>query len=205
MKARIFSTFLIIILFFSGCVVFSFYPLYTEKDLFENDLLTGTWVDDDQTEWMFEHPLKNKNKPESADKTSYKLTLQYKEFENSGDSSFDVKVVKLDNNYFLNFYLNEYYDGEFFDFAQFSVIPVHTFAKVEFEDDVVKIKWFAQDWLRNLSEQNKIRIHYEKNDDYILLTAKPKELQKFVTKYVNSDERFFEGGIADTEIVLERK
>ena len=34
---------------------------------------------------------------------------------------------------------------------------------------------------------------HEKNDDFILLTAKPDELQKFVTKYVNSEEAFKDG------------
>ena len=52
-----------------------------------------------------------------------------------------------------------------------------------------------------LIKENKIRIHHEETDDIILLTAKPKELQKFVTKYVNSVEAF-DGGM---EAVLIRK
>jgi hypothetical protein len=52
-----------------------------------------------------------------------------------------------------------------------------------------------------LIEENKIRIHHEENDDFTLLTAKPKELQKFVTKFVNSEEAFKNG----LEVVLQRK
>ncbi|NQU84161.1 MAG: hypothetical protein HQ541_00200 [Mariniphaga sp.] len=199
MKARIFSILLIITLFFSGCVVFSFYPLYTEKDLFENDLLLGEWNDDDETIWEFKHPLSDKNDPESADKTSYTLTFHNEDSDKPEYATFDVKIIKLNNYYFLDFYLNEYWESDDFDLAQFHLVPVHTFAKVEFKDDEIKINWFDQDWLEKLIKQNKIRIHHEKNDDFILLTAKPQELQKFVTKYVNSDEAF-ENGL-DVELV----
>jgi hypothetical protein len=67
-----------IALFFSGCVVYSFYPLYTEKDLFPNTLLLGEWLDEDGTEWKFEYAYKGKKVPENMDSTSYILTQKYK-------------------------------------------------------------------------------------------------------------------------------
>jgi len=200
MKVRIFSILFVIALFFSGCVVFSFYPLYTEKDLFENDLLTGAWIDDDETIWNFEHPLRDKKDPDSSDKTSYRLKLNYKDSEQDENAVFDVRVIKLEGHYFLDFYLEEYGDDDT-GLAEFHLIPVHTFAKVEFSDNKVFINWFDQDWLEKLIKQNKIRIHHENNGDFILLTAKPEELQKFVTKYVNSDEAF-ENGL---DVVLVRE
>ncbi|MBN1822040.1 MAG: hypothetical protein JXR31_16490 [Prolixibacteraceae bacterium] len=191
-KAKVFSILLILTIFFSGCVVFSFYPLYTEDDLFENDLLTGTWVDDEETVWTFTHPLKDKNNPDSEDKTSYKLIQKYKDSDKGEGSEFKVVVIKLDENYFIDFYLVEYGNDDP-ALAEFHLIPVHTFAKAGFENGKININWFDQDWLEKLIKQNKIRIHHEKNDDFILLTAKPQELQKFVTKYVNSEEAFEDG------------
>lgn len=39
-------------------------------------------------------------------------------------------------------------------------------------------------------EEEKIRIKHEKNNTNILLTAQPKELQKFVAKYANDKNAF---------------
>ena len=53
---------LVIALGLSGCVVYSFYPLYSEKDLFANDYLLGNYYSfEDSTSWDFTY-LKKKIK-----------------------------------------------------------------------------------------------------------------------------------------------
>lgn len=199
MKARNFSLVIIITLFFSGCVVYSFYPLYTEKDLFPNDILTGEWLQEDEdTHWKFKHPYEGKKELGMLDSTSYFLVVQDKD---SLISKFNVHVVKLGGHYFLDFYLDEFPPGENLDLAAFHIVPVHTFAKLTVKGDELIINWFDQDWLGELIRENKIRIHHEENEEFILLTAKPRELQKFVAKYVNSEEAFEDG----LEAVLTRK
>jgi len=198
MKARNFSIILIIALFFSGCVVYSFYPLYTEKDLFPNDILTGNWIDDEGAEWNFEHAYFGKKVLENIDSTSYVLYLKDKD---ERESEFNIHIIKLGGHYFLDFYLEEFSDDDNLDLEDFHIILVHTFAKLTVTENQLQINWFDQDWLEDLIEENKIRIHHENNGDYILLTAKPKELQKFVEKYVNSEEAFKDG----MEAILTRK
>ena len=201
MKARKWIFIAFITFFFSGCVVYSFYPLYTEDDLFANDILTGKWIDDEGTEWFFEHAYFGKKAPENIDSTSYVLKLKTKDETHFFAKEFSVHVVKLGGTYFLDFYLEEFLDDDELELASFHIIPVHTFAKLTFTDDELQINWFDQDWLEDLIEKNRIRIHHENNGDFILLTAKPAELQKFVTKYVNSEEAFEDG----MEAVLTRK
>ena len=198
MKARNIIILLITTLFFSGCVVYSFYPLYTEKDLFANEILTGEWTDDDETQWNFEHSYIGKKVLENIDSTSYVLNLVDKD---SLKSEFNVHIIQLGGNYFLDFYLEDFLGDDNLDLASFHIIPVHTFAKLTVTNNQLKINWFDQGWLEDLIKENKIRIHHEKNDDYILLTAKPGELQKFVTKYINSEEAYKEG----MEAILTRK
>ncbi len=198
MKARNIIIILISSLFFTGCVVYSFYPLYTEKDLFANEILTGEWIDDDGSQWNFEHTYNGEKLPENIDSTSYILNLVDKD---SLKSEFSVHIIKLGGDYFLDFYLEDFLGDNNLNLASFHIIPVHTFAKLTVTNNQLQINWFDQDWLEGLIKENKIRIHHEKNDDYILLTAKPCELQKFVTKYVNSKEAFKEG----MEAVLTRK
>lgn len=209
MKTRNLLIVALFTLFLSSCVVYSFYPLYTEKDLFPNDILTGVWFEDDDhevkftdgdDEWIFKHPFVGPKEKGVIDSTSYVLTLKSHENNKEIESEFNVHVIELGGHLFLDFYLEEY-GGDEVTLATFHIVPVHTFAKLTVEEDRLIINWYDQDWLEDLIKENKIRIHHENNDDYILLTAKPKELQKFVTKYVNSEEAFEDG----LEVVLHRK
>jgi len=190
MKTRNIFFILLVALFFSGCVVYSFYPLYTEKDLFPNDLLSGNWVDNDSAEWKFEHAYIGKEIPENIDSTSYVLIVKDK---NDRESKFSVHIIKLGGHYFLDFYLEDFLDNDELNLSSFHIVPVHTFAKVLVSKNQLQINWYDQDWLEKLIKENKIRIRHEYNGDYILLTASSKELQKFVTKYVNSEEAFKDG------------
>ncbi len=197
-------------LFLSGCVVYSFYPLYTQKDLFTNDILTGEWFEEDDqevkfsdgdSEWFFEHPFVGKKENGVIDSTSYVLTLKTIEEGKEIVSQFRVHIIELGGAYFLDFYLEDFLGNEELTLASFHIVPVHTFAKLTVKPDQLIINWFNPDWMEKLIKENKIRIHHENNGDYILLTAKPNELQKFVAKYVNSEEAFDDG----LEVVLHRK
>lgn len=193
MKFRNVIFLLVLALGFSGCFVFSFYPLYTEKDLFPNDLLLGEWVASDSAHWHFEHlPVSDKKNKGKVDSTGYLLTIKEKDMPEPFNASFQVKIIQLKGHYFLDFYLDEYKykDPDIFDLH---MLPVHTFAKVVIDDNQVSINWFDQEWLSDLIKDNKIRIHHEDNGEHILLTAKPRELQKFVIKYVNSEDAFKDG------------
>ena len=199
MKTRKLFFIAFVALFFSGCVVFSFYPLYTEKDLFSNTLLLGKWLDEEGSEWNFKYAYKGKKVPENVDSTSYILTQKYKDEELQDSSKFSVHVIRLGANYFLDFYMEDYMNDDLL-LKNFHIIPVHTFAKLTVEENSLEIHWFDQAWLEELLKKNRIRIHHENNGDFILLTAKPAELQKFVLKYAD-DEQAFKNGL---EAVLTR-
>ncbi|WP_163325923.1 hypothetical protein [Draconibacterium mangrovi] len=210
MKTRNVLLIAIITLLLSGCVVYSFYPLYTESDLFENDLLLGEWFEDDDNDvvfsgsddsWNFTHPFVGDIKDSIRDKKRYVLSLTSTENGIVKESKFAVHVIKLADEYFLDFYIEDYGDDDNITLADLHLVPVHTFTKLSVSDDKLEIRWFDPEWLEDLIKENKIRIHHEDNSDYILLTAKPKELQKFVSKYVDSEEAFEDG----LEVELFRK
>lgn len=193
MKSKSLLLITLILVFLSGCVVFSFYPLYTEEDLFPNDLLVGEWVDSDSAIWKFDFNYHGKPLPENRDSTSFILKIKEKEDLDFGEQAFLIHIIKLEGIYFLDFYLEEYLDDDNLTIFDLHVVPVHSFAKLELNDGQAKLNWFSPDWLEDLIKQNRIRIHHENNGEHILLTAKPRELQKFVIKYVNSDEAFEDG------------
>lgn len=202
MKTRKFTGVAILMLFLSGCVVYSFYPLYTQEDLFANDILTGNWMEaDDETIsveeadgiWTFEHPYIDRSKSDERDSLSYVLNLKTKQGDSYEEAVFDVHLIKLGGTYFLDFYLHDFLENDDLTLGDFHVVPVHTFAKLTVTEDGLFINWFDPEWLEELVRRNKIRIHHEDNGDFILLTAKTGELQKFVSKYVNSKDAFEEG------------
>lgn len=209
MKTRNLLIFAILTLFVSSCVVFSFYPLYTSDDLFENDLLLGEWVEDDYHDsaststdiWKFEHPFIGAKENGVRNKKSYILTLKSTDDGEVKTREFSVHIIKIADTYFLDFYTEDHMDPQDISLWSLHMVPVHTFAKLTVEEDKLAIQWFDPDWLEKLIKENRIRIHHEDNGDFILLTAKPKELQKFVKKYVDAKDAFDDG----LEVELFRK
>lgn len=192
MKAKKLLAALTLAVFFSGCVVFSFYPIYTEDDLFPNDILTGVWTDEDEkVSWTFEHPYNGEKIPENLDKKRYQLNAIDEE---GKESEYAVHIIKLGEHLIADFFLTDFDGFDELNLAMFHIVPVHTFAKLTVKEDTIMFNWFDPEWLQDLIDKNKIRIHHENNGDYILLTARPRELQKFVEKYIE-DEAAFEDGL----------
>jgi len=162
------------LLFLSGCIP-SIHPLYTEEDIVFKPELLGSWNEGD-AKWVFEQRGEN----------AYLLKYYEKEnffIETSTYSDFDVTLVKLGDEYYLDFYPGENDQLDFSSLLISTLLPVHIFAKVDFVDEGVEISFFDLDWLEELLNENRIRIAHEKTSEYFVLTASTEELQKFVTKY----------------------
>lgn len=183
----------LLVLFLSGCMVFSFYPLYTEEDLFPNDLLVGEWLDTDSTTWKFDFNYFGKPVLENRDSTAFVLRMKEKGSQEFSNQKFMVHIIELGGHYFLDFYMEEYLKDDDPTFWDLHLLPVHTFAKLELDGDEAKISWFSSDWLEKLIEQNRTHIQHENNGYHILLTAKVQELQEFVVRYVNAPDTFDDG------------
>ena len=164
--------------------------------MFENDILTGKWIDEDSLVWNFTHPVIKSNNSEITNKKTYNLNLTDYDFKNTG---YNVNLFKLDNTIFLDFYVekieNQTSAPSKSDVTWWSLhlLPVHTIAKLNIEGDTLKISWFDIAWLEDQLKEKKIKIRHEKNGENILLTAKTKDLQKMISKYAESEEAFKDG------------
>jgi hypothetical protein len=196
----------------SGCTVLSFYPLYTDDVLIRNDKIIGKWEtieggfgSSDTLVWeiIFNDKkwIKKHNNPfdrgsrEEPNKFAYSLFL-YNAANPERKTEFQMHIVELDGKSYIDFF-PEQWDADN-TILGFHLMGVHTFAKVNIENDSIVINWFDSEWFANKLENNKIHIKHEKNSANILLTAKPKELQKFVSKY-SADEDAFD---ADFQYIL---
>lgn len=197
MKTRIFI-YLLIAVMISSCGVVSLHPLFTKETLiFRNDML-GEWIDknSERSEWKFE---------KDNDKESPGYLMTYSGEKALSDEleiyQYDVHLVKLDQYYFLDFerVLSEEEESNYFSNIA-PLLPAHSFAKIEFKDNEMKLYFFDAENLEKLLEQQKIRIKHERlKDDTFVLTASSEELQKFVVKYANQAEAF------EDATVLKRK
>lgn len=182
----------IFILFLSGCIP-SIHKLYHEKDLLFKSELLGNW-EDDNSDWIFEA---------NAEQNGYMLTYIEDRtiFADSGTrSEFDVHLVKLGGSYFIDLYPGDNDHLELGFLLTVTLFPVHIFAKVEFLDQKVLIRFFDPGWLEDLLEEGRIQIAHEDIEDGFVLSASTDELQKFVTKYANTDEAFL-----DAEVLRKKK
>ena len=190
--------------FIYGCTVLSFYPLYTEDVLIRNDKIIGKWEQiedqDDTLVWEIVFRSQKEKEPnahsdndskEEPNEFAYSLFLYYPD-KPEIKSEFQLHLVELDGISYIDFFPEQWQSAD--PFLDFHLIGVHTYAKVDIENDSIVVKWFDSDWFENRLKENKIRIKHEANSANILLTAKPKELQKFVSKYA-TDKAAFDDGI----------
>lgn len=97
-------------------------------------------------------------------------------------------VVSIGKDYFLDLYpMPDFSDAAFGE----NLFPVHTFMKMDITQGKLNLTMFDLDKLNNLFDSNLIRLRHENVDGSILITAQPKEIQKFLEKY-SDDESVYE-------------
>lgn len=180
----ILSTFL----FLSGCGIFSLHPLYHNKDLIVKTELIGTWQLENKSEMLIIDTLKDKK---------YEFVIMDKD----DTVGFQMGLIQLDNQYFIDLFPLE--DGTIFSDEKYdglnnlfrNYIPAHSFMKIDFTQDQITLTEFDNKRLIDLFEKNQVRLAHEQpgeDDDYIVITAKTGDIQKFITRYAKDELAFIE-------------
>jgi hypothetical protein len=117
---------------------------------------------------------------EEYDEKHYRMTV----VEGLDEEVFDAVLVEIEKKYYLDLYPGE--NGCDDD----NFIPVHTFMRIDLNDDKLIIKQFDMEKMVDLFESNRIRLRHENVKDYILITAQPKEIQKFLSAYAEQEDVF---------------
>lgn len=115
---------------------------------------------------------------------SYKMTV----VDDDERFVYLTHVVKIGKYYFLDLYpLPEYSSAGFGE----NLFPVHTFMKMDVTSEKLDLTLFDLEKLSDLFKSNLVRLRHENVDGTILITAQPKEIQKFLERY-SDDESVFE-------------
>lgn len=167
---------------FQGCIVKSLHPFYKPENIVFRKSLLSDWTDQDGSKWSIRRHQELPN--------AYEM-----HWLKNGDKDVVFLAYLFDLEGELYFDFTPITDNSHDNLAIFDLhlMPTHSVAKlVKINSDEVQIKWFNEDWLKQLFEQNRIRIAHEEildetptgeNDKWYVLTAPTEELQKFVIKY----------------------
>lgn len=219
----------VFLLLANGCIP-SLQPIYTEDKLVAIKELPGTWVDaaNELNFTQQKTVMGEKKDVQVTVHQQQKETWRFKadgdkryqliHIDNNGNAAaFDIHVIKLGSDFFMDFYPTSMPNEDELkqdagignlvkelekmnSLKAFHVYPVHNFAKLEVGQKQLKITMFDPDFLKNLLENQQIRIKHEKTEEGFILTASSQELQKFAEKYAHVKEAFL-----DDPIVLNRK
>ena len=176
MKNTIKFATLCFLLMFAGCVQ-SLNPLYTDQDLIFDSTLLGVWTDKDSTEtWELT----------KTNEKQYKLVITD---EDGKAGEFTAHLLEIDGKIFMDLMpvepalsQNDFYKEHF--------VPTHTFAQITQTAPTVQISFLEPRWLKNFLAKKPSAIRHEKMGEEILLTASPKELQKFLLAHLNTEGAF---------------
>jgi len=201
-KGILFPLYTIVITFlFTGCFLQSVHPLVKPENSQLVEGVIGTWEDEDQR-WIFARP---ENVPESLNQIdgfediSEEIDDEDKEemeygylvvHENKEDETISVFIghfIELNEKLYFDLFPMDTWGSGLLDNHYF---PVHTFSKIEFQNNVMNIRLFKSSWINEQIEDNRVRIKHEKTEEGVLITASTKELQRFVERYGETDEAF---------------
>ncbi|MFD2531093.1 hypothetical protein [Gracilimonas halophila] len=203
-KISIFAV-LILPLVLSGCFLKSVHPLVSDKETIELPGISGTWGNGDERftfikEGEFDDLSFNGIGGQDLDITMtdtgtdssgnlFRYFVIYEDLnDEQPDSSYFLgKFVQLDEDYYLDLYPFDVFDV---DFRSSHLLPVHTFSKIDLEEDSISINLFRDSWIEDQIRDNRVRIKHEKLEEGILITASTEELQQFIKKYGNVTEAY---------------
>jgi len=162
----------------SGCYVQSLRPAYTDKTLAYDPGLIGTWVSDEDEEYVFT----------MSDTTRGMYTLSSDE--GGSTARFEAALFQVGGAAFLHIYPDAPETEN--TFYMDHLLRVHNILRVEMDADTLWVQDFDADWLQSAIDKKKVRVSSVLLDGAILLTGPTSELQSLVTKYAKSKEAFSE-------------
>lgn len=162
----------------TGCYVQSVHPLYSDRNSIFDPSLIGTWVAEEDEEFMFTL--------EDTTRGVYTLVCD----ESGATARFQAVLAEIEGHRFLDIYPEDPANDN--GFYRDHLMRVHSFLKLEHTADTLAVYDFDAEWLTTMTAQKQITIPHVALDGAVLLTASTTELQAFVRKYARTPEAFSE-------------
>jgi hypothetical protein len=164
-------------IFLTGCIQPSMQPLFTERQMFVDPNLLGTWkaVDSNET-WEFK---------KVEDANIYELRITQKD---GKKGLFAAGAGKIDGNLFLNIFPGPA-DENSSDYYKELVVGMNSFVWVKQIEPSLKMSVMSAQRVESVLEKDGYAIANVASDDRTILTADTNDLQDFVINYgINADD-----------------
>ncbi len=188
----------------NSCIVKSLFPFYTKDSISFEQKFIGKWHDEKNNYcevFSFKEMYLKDKKVSSPEDLSEEDLEEYKMYKDGyyvelsdeeRNASFVAMPFKIRDQLFLDFSLFDVDMNTINPVATGHLVGMHTLAKLEFsnDDNSVELLWFSEKKLVQLLEEDRIKIKHERtgvNQTGYLLTASSEELERFITKYIDSD------------------
>ncbi|MDH5271288.1 MAG: hypothetical protein OEY32_15345 [Candidatus Krumholzibacteria bacterium] len=162
----------------AGCYVQSLHPLYSDRTTIFDPSLLGTWVAEDDEDFVFTL--------EDTTRGVYMLTCD----ESGATARFQAVLTDIEGVRFLDIFPEEPHNDN--GFYRDHLMRVHSILKLERMADTLSVADFDAEWLSTMAAENKLSIPHVSLDGAVLLTASTEELQAFVRAYAHTPEAFSE-------------
>ena len=165
----------------SACLQPSLNPLFLPEDsVFEEGLL-GTWVCGDET-WTFEKQTEKDLGP----KPFYKVTMSVDQ------KKYEIMawLGRIDDHTFVNFRPET--DPDLPTFVKAHFVGTYSFGRAWIDPDRIKFGMLSSGFLQKLEESGQLTIGVKRWPEDVILTATPKELQRFAGTFAEESDIFGE-------------
>ncbi len=153
----------------------SLHPLYTDEELIFEEKLLGVWSDG-ETKLVFK---------KNADANSYDLICE----EGEEKAQFTAHLVKFDDMLFLDMAPTRP-DTNSVVFSDMLFLPGHIFMKIETVEPELHMRFVYM--LEVIENDPNLLKHEVVKESNLVITASPKELQKFLKDHADDEELFEE-------------
>jgi hypothetical protein len=120
--------------------------------------------------------------------------VRHKDGDGNVQAAYFGFLVKLGNNYYLDYYPAETPAiSSYSDFYKSFYTKMHTAYRVNFTgNNSFELKQFDETFMKNLIDNKKIRIRHETREDgSFIVTASTEELQQYILKYSEVPEAYY--------------
>ncbi|MBP1610970.1 MAG: hypothetical protein H6Q04_3205 [Acidobacteria bacterium] len=185
MKILRIVTIMVLLVPVCGCVpIQSFYPLWDEQHAAFERCLVGDWVyadSDKEAELSFVKSEKEAYLATYTEKERRKGTTQ--------KSCYEAKLVKLGEYLFIDFASDEDSIGERMEEEVFQpLFPMHFFARIEVNDDILKLALLDDDRLKRKISDEEIDLPILEKDGEVILTAETARIQQVLQQFAGGED-----------------
>jgi hypothetical protein len=185
MKKSFVLLFSLSLLIFSGCVVQSLNPFYTEDAAVKLPELNGSW-----------YLVKTGKDDASADYKSpwvLKDNGEFRTFDDKGNSGvLEVKFFKVDGVVFIDLYPGDIEESKVNFWWAMHVVPVHSLCKVKADKDQMSLIPLDYNWLQDQLKAGKVKLPFLKadNEDIFIFSASSSKWMALLKELKDNEEAF---------------